>query len=48
MGYFKLPQILKMGWEIRAGAPALAYDRAVVQHVYLGAPLDPYAAVLYG
>ncbi|HET9833633.1 MAG TPA: zinc-dependent metalloprotease [Vicinamibacterales bacterium] len=39
MGYFKLPQILKMGWEIRVGAPALAYDRAVVQHVYLGAPL---------
>ena len=40
MGYFKLPQILKMGREIRVGAPALAYDRAVVQHVYLGAPLD--------
>jgi len=40
MGYFKLPQILNMGREIRAGAPALAYDRAVVQHVYLSAPLD--------
>jgi len=40
MGYFKLPQILKMGREIRTGAPALAYDRAVVRHVYLGAPLD--------
>jgi hypothetical protein len=22
------------------GAPALPYDRAVMQHVYLGAPLD--------
>jgi uncharacterized protein DUF4953 len=40
MGYFALPQILRMGREIRAGAPALAYDRAVVQHVYFGAPLD--------
>jgi uncharacterized protein DUF4953 len=40
MGYFKLPQILKMGREIRALGPALAYDRAVVQHVYLGAQLD--------
>src|SRR5215470_2163641 len=40
MGYFALPQILKMGLGIRAGAPALAYDRAVVQHVYFGAPLD--------
>ncbi len=40
MGYFKLPQILLMGRNIRAGAPALAYDKAVVQHVYLGAPLD--------
>jgi hypothetical protein len=43
MGYFKLPQILQMGRAIRAGAPALAYDRAVVQHVYLGAPLDLHA-----
>jgi hypothetical protein len=40
MGYFKLPQILKIGREIRALGPALAYDRAVVQHVYLRAPLD--------
>jgi hypothetical protein len=40
MGYFALSQILKMGRDIRAGAPALAYDRAVVQHVYFGAPLD--------
>jgi len=42
MGYFGLPQILKMGREIRAGAAALAYDRAVVQHVYFGAPLNAH------
>jgi hypothetical protein len=40
MGYFKLPQILKIGQGIRAGAPALPFDAAVVQHVYLNAPLD--------
>ena len=40
MDYFRLPQILQIGSEIRAGAPALPYDTAVVQHVYLGAPLD--------
>jgi hypothetical protein len=40
MGYFKLPQILTIGRGIRAGRPALAYDRAVVRHVYLGAPVD--------
>jgi hypothetical protein len=40
MNYFKLPQILRIGRAIGAGAPALPYDRAVVQHVYLGAPLD--------
>ncbi len=40
MDYFKLPQILQIGSEIRAGMPSLAYDTAVVQHVYLGAPLD--------
>ena len=40
MDYFKLPQILQIGKDIRAGAPALPYDTAVVQHVYLGAPLD--------
>jgi hypothetical protein len=40
MNYFKLPRILQIGRGIRAGAPALPYDRAVVQHVYLGAPLD--------
>jgi hypothetical protein len=40
MGYFKLPEILRMGQQIRLGAPALAYDGAVVRHVYLGAGLD--------
>ena len=40
MGYFRLPKILHIGRGIRTGAPALPYDRAVVQHVYLGAPLD--------
>jgi len=40
MSYFKLPQILQIGRNIRAGAPALPYDTAIVQHVYLGAPLD--------
>jgi hypothetical protein len=40
MGYFKAPQLLQIGRNIRKGAPALPYDRAVVQHVYLGAPLD--------
>jgi hypothetical protein len=40
MGYLKLPQMLQIGRQIRAGAPSLPYDRAVMQHVYLGAPLD--------
>jgi hypothetical protein len=40
MDYFKRPQMLQIGRAIRAGAPPLAYDAAVVQHVYLGAPLD--------
>ena len=40
MDYFKLPRILQIGRNIRADAPALPYDTAVVQHVYLGAPLD--------
>jgi len=40
MGYFKLPQILKIGRDIRTGTRALPFDAAVVQHVYLGAPLD--------
>jgi hypothetical protein len=39
MGYFNLPRILQIGRQIRIGAPALPYDAAVVQHVYLGAPL---------
>lgn len=40
MSYFTLPQLLRVGRQIRAGAPALPYDAAVVQHVYLGAPLN--------
>ena len=40
MDYFKLPQMLQIGRDIRAGKPALPYDRAVMQHVYLGVPLD--------
>ena len=40
MNYFMLPRILQIGRQIRPGAPALPYDRAVLQHVYLGAPLD--------
>jgi hypothetical protein len=40
MGYFELPRILQIGRQIRIGAPAQPYDAAVVQHVYLGAPLD--------
>jgi hypothetical protein len=40
MGYFRLPRILQIGRQIRADAPALPYDAAVMQHVYLGAPLD--------
>jgi hypothetical protein len=40
MGYFKLPRILQIGRQIRIGASAQPYDAAVVQHVYLGAPLD--------
>jgi hypothetical protein len=40
MGYFKLPELLRIGRNIRVGSPALPYDRAVMRHVYLGAPLD--------
>jgi len=40
MDYLRRPEILQVGSEIRAGMPSLAYDTAVVQHVYLGAPLD--------
>jgi len=42
MDYFKLPRILRIGRAIRTGAPALPYDRAIMQHVYLGAPLDSH------
>jgi|RhiMetdeSRZDD1v2_1073273.scaffolds.fasta_scaffold00152_52 uncharacterized protein DUF4953 len=42
MDYFKLPRILRIGRAIRTGAPALPYDRAIMQHVYLGAPLDAH------
>jgi uncharacterized protein DUF4953 len=40
MDYFMLPQVLRVGRDIRAGAPALPYDTAIIRHVYLGAPLD--------
>lgn len=40
MDYYKLPQILTIGRKIRTRAPALAYDAAVIQHVYLGTPLE--------
>jgi hypothetical protein len=40
MDYYRLPQLLEIGRQIREGAPALRYDAAVVQHVYLGTPLD--------
>ena len=50
MGYFKLPLILKIGREIRAGAPALAYDTGRrPARVSWCAARSPYvAAVLYG
>lgn len=40
MDYFQRPQEIRLGLGIGAGAPALAYDRDVMRHVYLGAPLD--------
>jgi hypothetical protein len=40
MEYFMLPQMLRIGRDIRTGAPALPYDTGVIRHVYLGAPLD--------
>jgi len=40
MAYFKLSQILQIGRRIRAAAPALPYDAAVIRHVYLDAPLN--------
>ena len=40
MGYYKLSQILRIGRRIRAAAPALPYDAAVMRHVYLDEPLN--------
>jgi hypothetical protein len=40
MDYFNLTQILKIGRDIREDKRALPYDRAVIRHVYLGAPLN--------
>jgi hypothetical protein len=40
MDYFKQPQEIAIGRNIRAGTPALGYDRDVLRHVYLGAPLN--------
>ncbi len=40
MDYFNLTQIFKLGRDIGAGKPALPYDRQVIRHVYLGAPLE--------
>ena len=40
MSYFELTQILRIGRDIRAGKPALPYDRQVIRYVYLGEPLD--------
>ncbi len=43
MNYFPLRRVLKIGAAIRAGKPAFEYDRDVMRHVYLGAPLDTAA-----
>jgi hypothetical protein len=40
MDYFNLTQILKIGRDIRTDKRVLPYDRAVIRHVYLGAPLN--------
>jgi hypothetical protein len=40
MDYLSVPQILRVGRDIRAGERALPYDREVIRHVYLGEPLD--------
>ena len=40
MDYFDLTQVLELGRDIAAGKPALPYDRQVIRHVYLGAPLE--------
>jgi hypothetical protein len=39
MNYFKLTKILQIGADIRAGKPALSYDKDVMRRVYLGATL---------
>lgn len=40
MNYFGPEQAAALGRAIRAGAPALEYDRKVMRHVYLGEPLN--------
>jgi hypothetical protein len=40
MNYFPRPEVLEIGAEIRAEAPALPYDRQVMRHAYLGEALD--------
>jgi len=40
MNYFELSEMIAIGREIRRGRPALAYDRQVLRHAYLGQPLD--------
>jgi Met-zincin len=40
MDYFMRARVLDIGRDIGKGKPALAYDRDVIRHVYLGEPLD--------
>jgi hypothetical protein len=40
MDYFRRPQEIAIGRDIRAETTAFRYDRDVIRHVYLGAPLD--------
>ncbi|HEX5045702.1 MAG TPA: zinc-dependent metalloprotease [Gammaproteobacteria bacterium] len=40
MNYYGRSEVLAIGADIGAAKPALAYDRQVVRHVYLGEPLD--------
>src|SRR5262249_23763291 len=40
MDYLRLPEMLQIGRGIRATAPALPYDTAVVPHADAGRPLD--------
>ncbi len=41
MNYFSFEQTVAIGRDvIRSDAAALDYDRDIVRHVYLGAPLD--------